>query len=114
MFKLVNRILNVIKNPPAPNWHIEKLAKPCIEYPYAGFWKRKLWHKHGLAIGPEGNGLYYVSFCGPGGCFDKGQYRDNTKIINDPNYKIIDENTIEVKMKKGFKKYIRVNSREVN
>jgi len=114
MFKLVNRILKAITKPPVPNWHIEKMAKPSLDYPFAGFWKKRQWHKHGLAIGPAGDGIYYISFCGPGGCFEKGQYRENTAIENDPNYRIIDENTIEVKGKKGFAKYIRVKSREVS
>jgi len=68
-------------------------------------------HEHGLAIGKAKNGQYYISFCGPGGCFEKGTYRQNSEIVNDPMYKVIDENTIEVKGKKGFDKYYRVKSR---
>jgi hypothetical protein len=48
-----------------------------------------------LAIGPVSSGLYYVSFCGPGGCLDRGEYRPNTTIIDDPKYKVIDQDTLQ-------------------
>ena len=112
MFKLIKGIILAIRNPPEPNWHIEKNARPSKEYPLGGFWKKNKKHDHGLAIGSDSDGLYYVSFCGPGGCFEKGTYRVNTAIENDPNYKVIDANTIEVKGKKGFERYVRAKSRE--
>ncbi|WP_455208370.1 hypothetical protein [Kaarinaea lacus] len=112
MFKLIKDIIQAIRKPSDPNWHIEKKAKPSKEYPLGGFWKKNPKHNHGLAIGPAGEGLYYVSFCGPGGCFEKETYRANTTLEDDTNYKIIDINTIEIKGKKGFEKYVRVKSRE--
>lgn len=103
--------MHAVRNPPNPNWHIEKQAKPSKRYPLGGFWKRNPKHDHGLAIGPAGEGKYYISFCGPGGCFDKGTYRANSTIEDDPSYRVIDTNTIEVKGQKGFEKYVRVKRR---
>jgi len=96
-----------------PNWHIIKAAKPTKSHPLGGFWKRNTRHEFGLAIGSAGKGLYFVSFCGPGGCFAKGKYRPNTTIFGDPDYKVIDENTIEVKGRYGFRRYVRCNWSDV-
>ena len=112
MFDSIKTFFKILRNPPDPNWHVEKSARPSKTHPYGGFWKRKSHHEFGLAIGPAGRGMYYVSFCGPGGCFEKGSYRPHTNIVEDPNYKIIDENNIEVKSKNGFKRYTRASSRE--
>ena len=108
MFKLIRGIISAFWNPPEPNWHIEKQAKPTNTHPLGGFWKKN----HGLAIGKAPEGLYFISFCGPGGCFEKGIYRANSTIEGDPAYRIIDNNTIEVKGKKGFDKYKRATARE--
>lgn len=97
---LIKGIIQTTRNPPGPNWHIERNAKPSKAYPLGGFWKKNPKHNHGLAIGPVGEGLYYVSFCGPGGCFEKGTYRANTTLKDDPNYKIIDINTLDIKGKR--------------
>ena len=113
MIKFIKEFLKVIRNPPDPNWHIENEAKPSKKFPLGGFWKKSKNRDHGIAIGPSDDGKYFVTFCGPGGCFEKGTYRPNTSIDGDPNYRVIDENTIEVKDKKGkFSKYERVKSRE--
>ena len=112
MFKKIKAIITLIKNPPNPNWHIERAAKPSKSYPLGGFWKKNQKFNHGLAIGKAPGGLYYISFCGPGGCFEKGKYRKNSKIIGDPNYIVIDNDTIKVKGKNGFSKYTRSESRE--
>ncbi len=80
----------------APHWEAERDAVASNSHPFAGFWKTDLSNNFGLAIGPYGEGKYYVSFCGPGGCFAKGNYRPITAITNDPEYKIIDKDTIEV------------------
>ena len=66
----------------------------------------------GLAIGSMGEGKYYVSFCGPGGCFKEGAYRPMTTLYNDPDYKVIDENTIEVRGTDGLSVYVRCQSRK--
>jgi hypothetical protein len=77
-------------------------------YPLTGFWKNDCAENFGLAIesASESN-LYSVSFCGPGGCFKPGTYRPNTTISGDPEYRVVDENTIEVNGKPGFSKYVR-------
>lgn len=111
MIKFIKTLIALIRNPPDANWHIEKEAKPSKSHPLGGFWKKDPKHDHGLAIGPAENGEYFISFCGPGGCFEKGTYRANSKIEGDPHYRIIDKNTIEVEGKKGFTKYVRVKRR---
>ncbi len=78
-----------------PHWHIEELAVPTPDHPLAGLWKEESCEPPwGLAIGPISSGLYYVSFCGPGGCLDRGEYRPNTPILDDPHYKVINQNTL--------------------
>ena len=111
MFSFIKNLIQVLRNPPEPNWHIERQAKPTKSHPLSGFWKRDQKHDHGLAIGPVDDKKYYISFCGPGGCFEKGKYRPNSTIEGDPNYRVIDVATIEVKGKKVFNKYVRVKSR---
>jgi len=112
MIKFIKSIIETVRNPPAPNWHVEKEARPTKTHPLGGFWKKNPNHDHGLAIGPAENEKYFISFCGPGGCFKKGTYRANSTIEGDPHYKIVDENTIEVEGKKGFSKYVRAKQRE--
>jgi hypothetical protein len=89
----------------------EKLAVPSKEYPLAGFWKRDRSDNFGLAIAPAGNGLYSISFCGPGGCFKPGTYRPNSKIIGDKDYKVIDNDNIDVSAVGGFARHVRCPSR---
>jgi len=112
MIKFIKATIELIRNPPDPNWHIEKEAKPTKTHPLGGFWKKNKNHEHGLAIGPAEDEKYFISFCGPGGCFEKGAYRQNSTVVGDPHYRILDENTIEVKGKKGYEKYFRVKQRE--
>ena len=111
MIKFIKTLINVLRNPPNPNWHIEREAFPSNSHPLGGFWKKDKRHDHGLAIGKADNQNYFISFCGPGGCFEKNTYRPNSKIEGDPVYRIIDQDTIEVRGKKGFEKYTRVKSR---
>jgi hypothetical protein len=68
---------------------------PTQRMPFIGFWKGNSYEQFGVAIADAGNGLYSLSFCGPGGCFEPGEWRQNTTIVNDPRYRIIDSNTIE-------------------
>ena len=112
MFESIKKALDILRNPPDPNWHVQRSAKPSKSHPYAGFWKRKPHHEFGLAIGPAGKGMYFVSFCGPGGCFEKGSYRPNTTLTGDPAYRVIDENNIDVKSRHGFARYTRASSLE--
>ena len=84
--------------------NIQNLIEPDENYPLIGFWKRNCSNNYGLAIEKAGDGLYSVSFCGPGGCMKS---ETNTSFTNDPGYRIIDECIIEVKGKKGFSRYHR-------
>ena len=84
--------------------NIQNLLEPDENYPFIGFWKKNCSDNYGLAIEKAGDGLYSVSFCGPGGCMNS---ETNTSLTNDPAYRIIDENTIEVKGKNGFSRYHR-------
>lgn len=78
------------------------------EFPFSGFWKGECGENFGLAIEPSPKGTgYSVSFCGPGGCFKPGTYRPDTTIVNDPMYKIVDKDTIDVTTQEGFSRYIR-------
>jgi hypothetical protein len=97
-------VWRLIRNPPRPappndqpNWHVEENARPSKTHPLAGFWKPGDCAKDGgLAIGPMGESTYYVSFCGPGGCFAEGTYRPETTIVGDPTYRLLDPTTLEV------------------
>jgi hypothetical protein len=111
MFNYIRQILKMLRHPADPNWHIEKEARSSKSHPFGGFWKTSLENDHGLAIGPADDGKYFISFCGPGGCIEKGVYRQNSSLDGDKNYLIIDSNTIDVKGKKGFTRYYRTNSR---
>jgi hypothetical protein len=98
----------------APNWNVEQDAQPSDAHPYGGFWKTHAQDEFGLAIGPADADSYYVSFCGPRGCFAKGTYRPITSLVDDPQYHIIDINHIEVNGKKGFATYQRSKGRKRN
>lgn len=80
-----------------PGRTAEKMAVPTDEFPLAGFYKDKPMENFGFAIGPNENGTYYISFCGPGGCFKPGTYLPDTTIVDDSNYEVIDNNTIKFK-----------------
>jgi hypothetical protein len=96
----------------APHWEAERDAVPSDSHPFGGFWKSDLSNDFGMAIGPYGAGTYYVSFCGPGGCFAKGHYRPVTSLANDPEYRIIDKDTIEFHGSTGWTKYYRSQGRK--
>lgn len=66
------------------------------ESTFTGFWKIQCTDAFGAQIKPYNDKLYSVSFCGPGGCDSPGVWKPNTTIINDPNYKIIDNSTVEI------------------
>ena len=94
-----------------PGSAVETDAKPSATHPYAGFWKVEASDTWGLAIGPFDETRYYVSFSGPGGSFEKGDYRTATTIVDDAQYKILDTNTLEVKGRDGFTTYLRSEGR---
>jgi len=94
-----------------PDRRAEQAAIPSATHPLAGFWKSPdCTDRFGLAISPADQ-LYSVSFCGPGGCFAPSSYRPNTAIVGDSQYRVIDNNTIEVSGRDGFRKYVRCPSR---
>lgn len=77
-------------------------------YPFTGLWKGDCGEGFGLAIEPTSQpAVYSVSFCGPGGCFKPGSYRPNSAIVGDPDYRVIDQDTIEIRGLDGFSKYKR-------
>lgn len=84
--------------------NIQNFLVPDKDYQFIGFWKTSCSYTHGFAIEKAGDKFYSVSFCGPGGCMKS---ETNTSLTNDPAYRIIDENTIEIKGKKGFSRYHR-------
>lgn len=92
-----------------PHWHLKENAIRSESHPLAGFWKTEDERTHGMAIGPAGKGIYYISFCGPGGCFKENTYRPNSTIIGDDAYKVIDNDTIEILGKDGYSTYKRSN-----
>jgi hypothetical protein len=87
--------------------NIAQFLKEDPAYPLIGFWKNQCSENFGLSINKVDNGLYSVSFCGPGGCFKPGTYRPNTTIIGDSSYRVIDNNTIQVEGLDGFSTYMR-------
>lgn len=90
------------------NWYIERNAVKSETHPYAGFWKDENCNDNfGWAIGPIDESTYYVSFCGPNGCFKEGEYRPNTSLTNDPKYNIVDMNTIDFWSRSGWSTHVR-------
>jgi hypothetical protein len=97
---------------PGPDRAAEKLAVATPEHPFAGFWKTPGCNdRWGLAIAPSGPGFYSVSFCGPGGCFEPGTYRPNTRLVGDPAYRVINADVIEVSGTDDFSRYVRCKGR---
>ena len=95
-----------------PNWYVEENAVKSKSHPYAGFWKEdNCDDPWGWAIGPIADYKYYISFCGPGGCFKEGTYRPSTSIVNDPQYKVVDDNTIMFKSQEVWSTHIRCPGR---
>ncbi|MBP6528551.1 MAG: hypothetical protein KA260_00425 [Burkholderiales bacterium] len=65
---------------------------------FTGLWKEKCDDTHGLHIAHAGaDGKYSISFCGPGGCFKPGTYRDDSFITSDKNYKVVSDTEIGVR-----------------
>ncbi len=108
-------VMACVPGPPndSPNRQVEEKARPSETHPFGGFWKlERCEQDFGLAIGPMGGQTYYVSFCGPGGCFAEGTYRRVTTIYGDPDYRVVDKDTLEVVGRFGAKqKYVRCAGR---
>ena len=96
-----------------PHWHIEELAISSPAHPLAGFWKHQGCEEPwGWAIGPVSPAIYYVAFCGPGGCSEPGEYRPNTTLTSDPQYKVIDHNTMMFKENSNWLTLVRCDDRD--
>jgi hypothetical protein len=77
------------------------------KYPFVGYWKLDPSDDMGLVINKAGHEKYSVWFCSPRGSTELDSLSP-TKVIGDKNFKIVDENTIEVIDKNGhFKTYAR-------
>lgn len=74
---------------------------------YTGFWKGNCDQAFGLQIMPAAGGEYSVSFCGPGGCFEPGTYRPNTKLADDPLYQVVSASHIKVLGRDGWSDYYK-------
>lgn len=72
-----------------------------------GFWKGDCSAPFGLQIKPTGNGLYSVSFCGPGGCFEPGQWTPNTRIEGDRKYEVVSPRELRMRTGDGFVSYVK-------
>jgi hypothetical protein len=95
-----------------PNRTAEALAVASTTHPFAGFWKRPgCTDRFGFAISPAGPSTYFVSFCGPGGCFRPGTYLPETPLVNDTQYRIIDNDSIEIDGSDGFSRFVRCERR---
>jgi hypothetical protein len=73
-----------------------KSLKPNPEYPYTGFWQAGVCDPDNIGITLEGakrwgKPTYRVDFCGLYGC----QFRSYNSVVHDPEFKIIDKNTLE-------------------
>jgi hypothetical protein len=74
---------------------------------FTGFWKVNRTDAFGVQIKKQSGKLFSVSFCGPGGCFAPGEWRPNTTIIGDPQYRVLNATTIEIGGGQGWTRYER-------
>jgi hypothetical protein len=88
------------------SYTIEKQIELDPSLPYIGFWKSNCSDEFGLAIEKAASDEYYVRFCGPGGCFGKTAFT-RTKLIDDPKYKIIDNDTIGMNLSPSQKRGLK-------
>ena len=89
----------------------EELAVPSEDYPLAGFWKVNPESQFGIAIAPAGDGYYSISFCGPRGCFRPGQWRPNTRIIDDNSFRVVNSDCIDIYQRDEYVRHRRFKSR---
>jgi hypothetical protein len=75
-------------------------------YPFVGFWKLNPSDNAGLVINKSTDGTYTVWACTPRGSTET--WLSPTTVLEDENFNVIDENTIEVADKNGgFQTYVR-------
>lgn len=87
--------------------NIVAYLKPDKSFPFIGFWKRDCKDTAGLAIDKADDGKYSVSHCTSTDCYKPGTEMPNTTLIDDPRYRIIDKNTIEIQIADDY--YWRYN-----
>lgn len=75
--------------------NITSFLKPDKSFPLIGFWKKDCKDSVGLAIDKTVDGKYSVSYCTSTDCEKPGTEMPNTSLIDDPRYRVINENTIE-------------------
>jgi hypothetical protein len=75
---------------------VSSCQRDSREKTFTGFWKGECSDAFGLRIMPYDKSHYSVSFCGPGGCFEVGEWTPNTTIEGDPKYRVISRNVIEI------------------
>jgi hypothetical protein len=86
--------------------NIESLLTQDKKLPFVGYWRTECANNFGLAIEAMNDGKSTVAFCGPGGC-DSSKSLVHTTLINDPRYRIIDQNTISKESYSGTDIYHR-------
>lgn len=87
-------------------------GEPDPSMDFAGFWKEKCEDNFGLDIARVGSsGMYSVSFCGPGGCFEPGTYRPNTFINKDRSYQVVSATEIRILGGDGWSTYRKCGSK---
>lgn len=81
-----------------------------VEGNFTGFWKKNCSDQFGIQIAPFSGNKYSVSFCGPGGCFEPGEWRPNTTLVGDGSYQVINSNHIRLSAQDGWSEYIKCSS----
>lgn len=77
-------------------------------YPLGGIWKKACTEDYGLVIEPAAaEGVYAVTFCGPGGCFRPGAFRPDSPLVGDPAYRVLGPDKLAVGGRDGFTAYLR-------
>lgn len=75
---------------------------------FDGLWKKDCKDNTGLQIMQFIDvELYFISFCGRGGCMPSTKERPNTTIEDDPNYNIIDDEHIRILEDGEWENYVK-------
>ena len=74
---------------------------------FNGLWRKHCKDKVGLQIENFEADLYFVSFCGRGGCMPPTKDRPDTTVEGDPNYNVIDDDHIQILEDDEWKDYIK-------
>ena len=78
---------------------------------FTGMWKRDCAQDVGLQIKPYGDqGMYSVSYCNRGVCWEPGTFRPNTFISGDVHYKVVSDVEMQMEEQGGFVTYQKCSS----